>query len=252
MGAQPVAAQAPAKAPKAAAKGTQAKPAPGATAGKRTDERSLPKFDEAMPDNGLPFNKFLEFSAIGNGAIIPGHDDDVHIYRSGRWMRVEDDRTLVPGYYVSDVLGEKSTGVTPYGDCIKMGVPYSRTFPFMLTRTDLKVVRKDAGEETIDGHACKIEDFDVTADKPAIHFHFKAWEAQDLQGFPIKIQNNIPSMKEWVITFKNVVLGPQDKTLFIVPSACQSTEGFTMHKPAATTPPANPAGKPQAPPDKPE
>ena len=204
----------------------------------------------------LPFLKVQEFSATTTGSLIPGHDAEVHIYRSGKRMRIEDDSSLVHGYYVTDLEALSSVGVTPAGECIKLGYPYSRSFPFMLTRPDLRVVRVPVGEETYDGHPCKIEDFKITTEKaPPLNFHFKVWEATDLQGFPIKVENNVPGMKVWRIQYKNIVLGATDPSLFIFPNACQSTEAFKINKPATpgqksdkapgSKPQKAPAAKPQ-------
>jgi hypothetical protein len=49
----------------------------------------------------------------------------------------------------------------------------------------------------------------------------RLWEAEDLQGFPIKIEFLILGGHGPVIRYKNVVLGEQDPTLFIHPKSCQ-------------------------------
>jgi len=48
------------------------------------------------------------------------------------------------------------------------------------------------------------------------------WEAEDLQGFPIKIEFLRPGGHDAIVRYKNVVFGPQDPTLFIHPKSCQS------------------------------
>ena len=46
--------------------------------------------------------------------------------------------------------------------------------------------RSSAGTDTVDGHPCKVENLTVTQQngQPT---KMKVWEAQDLKGFPIKI-----------------------------------------------------------------
>jgi hypothetical protein len=232
-------------------------PAKQTSAEQTLDESSSASAKSSAPAamNELLFNNFREFSAT-TGSLIPGHDDEVHIYRSGNKMRTEDSATLVHGYYVTDLEKLSSIGVSPAGGCIKLAYPNTRSFPFMLTRPDIKVERAPVGEETYEGHLCKIEDLKITTAKaPPLNYHFKVWEAQDLQGFPIKIENNIPAMKRWQILYKNLVLGPPDPTVFIVPNDCQATENFKVKKPAnpgkksgtapASKPPKAPTTKPQ-------
>ena len=67
--------------------------------------------------------------------------------------------------------------------------------------------------------------------RPAVKLRF--WEAEDLQGFPVKIELRTTSIHH-SMEYKNVVLGPQDPTLFIYPNQCQAfkADAAVTHKQA--------------------
>jgi len=143
-----------------------------------------------------------------------------HIYRSGKLMRMEE-----PGgraYFITDL----STGET-YGmlgdNCIRDDHPYIRAIPFyMAGMAEATVTRAPAGKETVDGHACEVEDITVSSPMLANPQKMRLWEAEDLQGFPIKIEFVLPGGHGPVIRYQNVILGRQDSTLFIHPKSCQA------------------------------
>jgi len=74
----------------------------------------------------------------------------------------------------------------------------------------------------MDGHSCEIEDITVSSPVLANPQKMRFWEAEDLRGFPVKIEFVLPGGHGPIIRYKNVVLGPQDPTLFIHPKSCQS------------------------------
>jgi hypothetical protein len=101
--------------------------------------------------------------------------------------------------------------------------PYFRASPFAAMRPGSTVQRVAAGKETLDGHSCQIEDITVSppqVGKPPLKMRF--WEAEDLQGFPIRIDFERAGGQRSTVRYKNVVLGPQDRTLFIHPKSCGS------------------------------
>jgi hypothetical protein len=185
-------------------------------------------------------DKFQEFSAIMTGAVVPGHDDPGHIYRSHDVMRFEGNRA-VPSYFVTDLKKRETHGLAASG-CIKLHTPYTRTFPFFLSGLDGKYKYETAGEDTIDGHPVKIVDVTITVPKhPVIPLRF--FEAQDLQGFPIRIENHKLHGSPWVLEYTDVKLGPQDPSLFIVPDKCQDESSITGRKTGAS--PKTPASPPK-------
>jgi hypothetical protein len=84
------------------------------------------------------------------------------------------------------------------------------------------VARVAAGEEAVDGHSCQVEDITVSSAMLANPQKMRFWEAEDLQGFPVKVEFVLPGGHGPVIRYRNVALGPQDPTLFFHSKSCQS------------------------------
>jgi hypothetical protein len=186
----------------------------------------------ATAQTDFPLDRFKEFSAIMTGGPLPGGDWEGHIYRSGDLMRMQGQQQA-PTFMITDLMKQQTHGLSATG-CIKFNYPYSRAYPFMLAGPDKKYELAPVGEETVDGHQCRIEDLTITSPKLQQPLKLRLWEAEDLQGFPVKIEN---LRSHRTIQYKNVVLGPQDPTLFIYPTHCQRTEGMT--KKAKQAPPGN-------------
>src|SRR5271170_4864392 len=104
---------------------------------------------------GFPFDAFPEFSAVMAGSMSPNDTRESYIYRSGNLIRNEGlgDHS----YLITNLATHESFGVTTTG-CIHDSHPYFRSAPLASIAPGDKAVRVDAGEETIDGHSCKIED----------------------------------------------------------------------------------------------
>jgi hypothetical protein len=110
-------------------------------------------------------------------------------------------------------------------------------------RPGYTVERAVSGQETMDGHACKVEDVTLSSPKLPTPIKLRFWEAEDLQGFPVKVEFRRANGHNPVVHYKNVVLGPQDPTLFIHPNSCEwSPAGAGTIKPK----PAPKAKKPAA------
>jgi hypothetical protein len=189
-----------------------------------------------------PLDKFQNFSAIQNGGPLPGMDEDRYIYRSGNLMRMQGD-AAVPEYYVTDLIKQQTTSATARG-CLKTDNAYKRSFPFFISRPGVTYERIPIGEATVDGHPCHVEDLLIHRTKNAEVLRYRLSEADDLQGFPIKIENHREHAYPWVIHYKDVRIGPQDPTLFIVPEKCQTMAGFQKAGPGSKAKPSPPA-KPQ-------
>ena len=107
--------------------------------------------------------------------------------------------------------------------CFQLGTSYIRSFPFSMTAEASKIDVVEVGKDTFDGHPSQVVDVTVTFPiKARQPLHFKLWLADDLQGFPVKLETVPPNNRRppHTIEFSNVVLGPQDPTLFIVPDTC--------------------------------
>jgi hypothetical protein len=200
------------------------------------------------PSAEYPLDAFKEFSAIMVGSVMNGDDREAYIYRSGNLLRASGPEGH--NFLITNLDTLASFGVAATG-CMHDGNPYFRSAPFSTRRPGYTVERAITGQETVDGHSCKIEDVTLTSPKLAQIIKLRFWEAEDLQGFPVKVEFLRPSKHDPVIHYKNVVLGPQDPTLFIYPNSCQSSLEF-KRKAGATAPPgtgkqaaAAPAGTPQ-------
>jgi hypothetical protein len=171
--------------------------------------------------NQYPLDSFTDFSAVMVGSIMEMGEgaSEAHIYRSGNLMRVEEPGGL--GYFITD-LNTLETYAFSTGPCMHDSHPYFRVSPFPAARPGSSVERVAAGKETLDGHSCQIEDISISSLKNGSHLKMRFWEAEDLQGFPIKIEFLRPGGRSSIIHYKNVVFGPQDPTLFIHPKSCQS------------------------------
>lgn len=196
----------------------------------------------------FPLDAFTEFSAVMVGSVIPGDDRESYIYRSGNLMRnpgPEGHNYLITNLATLETYGVATTG------CIHDRNPYLRSAPFSSMRPGYTVERVASGQETVDGHSCKIEDVTLSSPKLLRPIKLRFWEAEDLQGFPVKVEFlRGTTGHDPVIHYKNVVFGPQDPTLFIYPNSCEaSPKGHRIttkaapgaKKPAATAP----AGAPQ-------
>jgi hypothetical protein len=169
----------------------------------------------------FPLDSFTDFSGLMVGSIMEMGEGtaEAHIYRSGNLMRVADPDG--DDYFVTDLSTLETYGIST-GPCMHDSHPYFRVSPFPAARPGSTIERVVAGKEMLDGHSCQIEDITVSSPKTGSHLKMRFWEAEDLQGFPIKIEFLRPGGRSSIIHYKNVVLGPQDRTLFIHPKSCQS------------------------------
>jgi hypothetical protein len=185
----------------------------------------------------FPLDRFKEFSAIMVGGPAPGDEAAIHIYRSGNLIRMEANEGH--SYQITDLAKQETHGMAKSG-CLRYKSPYVRSYPFMFAGPENKYEVVAVGKETVDGHVCQIEELTISSPKFHSPVKIKLWEAEDLQGFPVKIETRMHR----IIRYSNVVLGPQDPTLFIFPNECQNQEE-TIGKGASPRPMAKPPGKPQ-------
>jgi len=168
-----------------------------------------------------PLDSFTEFSAVMVGSRVePGEGtSEGHIYRSGKLMRMEDPGRR--GYFITDLTTGETYGMSEAG-CMHDSHPFIRTFPFSLAaKPDTTVTRAATGRETVEGHSCQVEDITFSLPNFASALKMRFWEAQDLHGFPIKIEFLLPGGRNSIVHYRSVVLGAQDPTLFIHPKSCE-------------------------------
>ena len=177
------------------------------------------------------------------GGPVPGTEDEIHIYRSGDLMRMEG---LGHSYQITNLAKQQTHGISKTG-CLQYNAPFVRSYPYNFTSADNTFERTPVKKETIDGHVCQVEDVVIYHKKKIPPSKMRVWEAEDLQGFPIKIENRRENGRHWIIRYENVELGPQDPTLFIVPDKCQSgiPEDPNEEEDQTPTPKKTPGGKSQ-------
>ncbi len=227
-----------------------------ATADKDKKEQTSVEKAPAATAATIPYviDTLTNWSAVMVGSFLPEDDRESHIYRSGKLMRTEG--LEGHGYYVTDLSTQETHHVWPAG-CSRDKHVFFRAIPWATgNRPGYKVQRLPSGKETLDGHSCQVETVSVTAPELARPLRMKFWEAEDLQGFPIQIEFIRRNGRNKIVRYKNVVVGPQDPTIFIHPTECEAPvdeasddddEGGTPKKPSTVK---IPMSKPAEPPKK--
>ncbi len=180
-----------------------------------------------------PFDSIKTFSATlvisGMSSKMPEGASGAKIYRSGTKIR-----TTLPGgagYTVIDTTGHTTYMVMGGGMCMQM-TAQGQENPFAQA-SDTTVERSPAGSDTVDGHACKVENMTVTphsgprAGQPT---KMKVWEAQDLHGFPIKVETQT-TRGPMTIEYKDVSFAEPDASLFTHPDNCRQMPGMPAGAP---------------------
>ncbi len=160
-----------------------------------------------------PFDLFRSFSATMDGGI--GQDHDRQIYRLGNLLRAD----FGDSYRITDLQKLTMWGVQR-NDCAEFAMPDAGAYPFTAYH-DFKIDRAMTEQrETIDGHACAIENVTFTdpSGSPVV-IKMKLWEAEDLDGFPVKIEAEANG-RRMSIAYRNVSLKPPDAKLFRRPAKC--------------------------------
>jgi outer membrane lipoprotein-sorting protein len=166
-----------------------------------------------------PFETVKQFSATVVMSGMPAHGaqghGDMKIYRSGDKMR-----TTLPGsagYVVMDLAQHTNFMVMGSGMCMQMS-PSNQQNPFTQSQ-GATIDRSPAGTDTVDGHACKVENLTVTP-KQGQPVKMKVWEADDLKGFPVKVEMQT-SHGPMTIEYKDISFDDQPASLFTHPDNCQ-------------------------------
>jgi len=146
------------------------------------------------------------------------------VYRSGASVRVKRSEALSTLYEVAE---SKVYNLTTYPDhshqCVVMKPQQAKMLPSpleLLQGSDLK--RTTVGTEVVEGHPCKIEN--VTVRRPdGKTIESKLWEAQDLQGVPVKIESRLGEITLSAV-YRDISLEPPDRALFAIPEHCTQFE----------------------------
>jgi hypothetical protein len=169
-----------------------------------------------------PFDAIKSFSATyvmsGMSARAGQAQTEAKIYRLGDQIR-----TTLPGgmgYSIVD-MNTHTSYMVMRGMCMQMAAQGLEN-PLAHSR-DAAIERTPAGADTVDGHVCKVEDLTITprsgprAGQPA---KVKVWEAQDLNGFPIKTETQT-AQGTITMQYKDISLAAPDASLFAHPDNCR-------------------------------
>jgi hypothetical protein len=157
-----------------------------------------------------------QFSATVVMSGVPGkaqEQGEMKIYRSGDKMRTTMGGM---GYMVMD-LTQHTNYMVMNGMCMQLSAT-TQPNPFS-TAQDATIERSPAGSDTVDGHACKVENMTVTPHngQPT---KMKVWEAEDLKDFPIKVEVQ-SSHGPVTIQYKDISFAEPAASLFTHPQNCQ-------------------------------
>ena len=203
----------------------------GITARAQNQEMQADK-PAAIQSADNPFDAYQKFSATLNDGL--GRDVNRKFYRSGKLMRFD-----FPDHHRISDLETRITWLVYPKSCSRVPMLDPGVFPF--SRKFRLEHATSAGKETVGSHTCKIEDIVVVSDQPVrTTFNMKLYEAEDLKGFPIKIDvENTGNKAKFTMNYSDVSLEPPDAKLFERPAKCDSLE----MKPAGQQKPAKPAAK---------
>jgi hypothetical protein len=142
------------------------------------------------------------------------------VYRSGASVRVERGGALTTLYAPASGM---VYNLTVYPDqsrqCVAMKPEQAKMLPSPLELIQGRIVKRNTvGSESVDGHPSKIETVAVMgADGRTIES--KVWEAEDLNGVPVKIESHIEGVT-LLAFYRDIVVGAPDQGLFHVPDRC--------------------------------
>ena len=163
-----------------------------------------------------PFDTHKQFSAtmVMTGSAAGSHapQGDMKIYRLGDKIRTNLGNM---GYSVIDMGEHTMYMVMGQGMCMQMA-PQGQQNPFTQQGS---IERTPAGTDTVDGHACKVENVTITS-KNGTTTKMKVWEAEDLQEFPLKVQ--VESARgPMTVVYKDVSFDAPAASLFVHPDNCR-------------------------------
>jgi hypothetical protein len=155
--------------------------------------------------------KLPDYSAMQSmGNLPPGK-----IYQSGSNVHAEPAPGLVTIYQSTN---NKAYNLYARGYCIEMPAEKALTPNPLQLLFGTKVERTPIGNAVVDGHSCKVEKVVVTgADGKTTES--KVWEAEDLQGIPVKIQSQTEH-GPLLAVYNDIVLAKSDPALFALPNKC--------------------------------
>jgi hypothetical protein len=191
-----------------------------------------------------PFDAFQHFSAKVSGS--PLRWNKRQIYRSGDLWRAEytaedeirfSDRKQRNGWYVRPLQGAPR-------ECGRMTLLDASSYAFFTySGGDINVEPVPAApspaeeKETIDGHPCTARNYLAKTKDGGITIKVKLWEAEDLKGFPVKMEIEPQGRNKFTISYSDVSLEPPDPKLFVRPAICHAGASRKKKTPASSKKP---------------
>jgi hypothetical protein len=174
-----------------------------------------PAASSKAPD---PFASLNQFSATVTGGVS-GNVDEIKVARSGKLMWYEAYNKI--NYGITNLETRETYFVIkqPKEQCTLNPGLAVQSFPFGFFRQGYQFERTPEGEAELDGHHCHVESY-VRTSEAGDSVRVKFWEADDLKGFPLKVEITRPGGHVATITYKDVKLGPPDAALFVHPKNC--------------------------------
>ena len=168
-------------------------------------------FANALESLTLPDFSATEVSNIG------GREVSSKIYRSGVNFRFDQSSEIATIYLnASHTMYRLMFRGT---QCIETpSIPQRALGSPLQLLSGVKVTRQFNGTAVVEGHRCKVEKVEVTA-ADGKTTRFKLWEATDLKGVPLKIEMQT-ERGQLTTTYRDIVLGTPDATLFTPPTNC--------------------------------
>ena len=151
-------------------------------------------------------------------------DFSMKVSQSGCSVRVERSAALSTLYVPSS---GQVYNFTTYPDhshqCVAMKPDQAKMLPSPLELLQGSTVKRTAvGTEVVEGHPSKIENVVVTRPGGKT-IESKVWEAQDLQGIPVKIESRIGDITLTAV-YRDISIHAPEQALFAIPEKCTPFE----------------------------
>lgn len=166
---------------------------------------------------------FPDFSAT---QVFQSHRADLamKVYLSGSSVRLERSGAMSTLYVPAKGA---VYNLTRYPDqsrqCVSMKPEQAKMLPSPLELIQGKIVKRTAaGSEVVEGHTTKVESV-VVARPDGKTIQSKIWQADDLNGIPVKIESHIDEITLTAF-YRDVVLGTPERSLFTIPDRCTPFE----------------------------
>jgi hypothetical protein len=151
-------------------------------------------------------------------------DMTMKVYRSDSSVRLERNGAMSTLYVPAT---SAVYNLTVYPDhsrqCVSMKPQQAKMLPSPLELIQGRILKRTAGgSEVVEGHPTKIETV-VVARPDGKRIESQVWEAEDLQGVPVKIESYIEGITVRAF-YRDIVLGTPDRSLFTIPDRCTPFE----------------------------